>query len=199
MFNPDHFRYYKIDENGDIIHDGGERVRAHSLRTYQTIDTAGTENVDSDYFVILTYSIDEQNRVYIRDVFREKRDTTKHERELARAESKWNPIYQAVEKKVFGLNLIQSARKRGRPIRQLIADASKVIRAEPASVHYENGMVFHPRAPDAHWLTTYESELVEFPRGKHDDQVDCIAYAVQLARAGDFELELNADRYDDLD
>jgi hypothetical protein len=48
--------------------------------------------------------------------------------------------------------------------------------------------VFHPRG--ASWLAEWEEELLAFPNGTHDDQVDTLAYAAReverigLARSG---------------
>jgi predicted phage terminase large subunit-like protein len=45
----------------------------------------------------------------------------------------------------------------------------------------EAGMVFFPR--EAIWFSDLEKELLQFPNGEHDDQVDSLAYAVlQSAR-----------------
>ena len=57
----------------------------------------------------------------------------------------------------------------------LKADVDKVTRCGPVSVMYENGMVYHRSG--APWLTDLEDELLAFPNGKHDDQVDTLAYA----------------------
>ena len=42
----------------------------------------------------------------------------------------------------------------------------------------ENGNVYF--LENAYWLTEFEQELLQFPVGKHDDQVDAFAYIAQL-------------------
>lgn len=54
-------------------------------------------------------------------------------------------------------------------------DADKYTRALTVAAYYEHGSVWHPR--DAPWLDEWEEELVAFPAGAHDDQVDTAAYA----------------------
>lgn len=184
MFKPEHFRYFERDgEDFVLIYPDGrtEKIRHHTVRKFQTVDVAATESERSDYTVVLT-AVQSGENLLILDVHRERAETTKHESLLKRKELLWKPLFQAVERKTFGLNIIQNARKAGRPLKALEADQSKELRAEPASVHYENGLVWH--LSGAHWVADFEKELCEFPRGSHDDQVDCIAYAVLLAREG---------------
>ena len=85
-----------------------------------------------------------------------------------------------MENKTFGINIIQNARRTGRPILPLKADKSKELRAEPLMVFYENGKVYHPEQHPN--LVELERELLYFPHGKHDDMVDCLAYAAQMVR-----------------
>jgi predicted phage terminase large subunit-like protein len=65
------------------------------------------------------------------------------------------------------------------PIRELIADKNKVSRALLAVAKYESGLVYHPVR--ALWLDDLEYELLSFPQGTYDDQVDCVAYALAQA------------------
>jgi predicted phage terminase large subunit-like protein len=57
----------------------------------------------------------------------------------------------------------------------LKADHDKVSRARPIAARYEIGAVYHPAG--APWLADYEGELLAFPHGGHDDQVDTASYA----------------------
>ena len=43
------------------------------------------------------------------------------------------------------------------------------------AILYQSGKVYHPAGSP--WLHTWESELLEFPTGEHDDQVDTASYA----------------------
>jgi hypothetical protein len=57
-------------------------------------------------------------------------------------------------------------------------DRDKVTRARALAARYEAGKVFHLR--DAPGLADYEDELVAFPNGRHDDQVDAAVYGADL-------------------
>ena len=51
-------------------------------------------------------------------------------------------------------------------------DKDKVTRAAAVSVHIEAGKVWLPR--EAPWLKDFYHELVQFPGGRHDDQIDSL-------------------------
>jgi hypothetical protein len=57
-------------------------------------------------------------------------------------------------------------------------DRDKVTRARALAARYEAGTVFHLRV--APGLADYEDELVAFPNGRHDDQVDAAVYGADL-------------------
>ena len=70
------------------------------------------------------------------------------------------------------------------PIVKLKADKDKLSRALPLSAKMEAGMVFFPN--DALWYSDLEKELLVFPSGDHDDQVDSLAYGIlQVAKEED--------------
>jgi len=51
-------------------------------------------------------------------------------------------------------------------------------RAQAASVYFEAGNVFLPDPSIAPWVRELEDELLVFPMGRWDDQVDCITHAL---------------------
>ena len=64
---------------------------------------------------------------------------------------------------------------------QLRADTDKWSRAQPAAARLAAGSVYF--LAGAPWLPGMEEELVTFPNGAHDDQVDCLSYAaLEVAR-----------------
>lgn len=177
-FKSEWFHYYEKDKENNYWIEG-RRVSESSLHIYQTIDTAGTANITSDYFVVLTYGITPDRRFIILDIYREQIETTRHLPVLRQQRDKWKPTFQAVENQTFGMNIIQQAKEEGLPIKPLKADKSKWFRSEQAVIMYQNGLIYHPR--NVEWLGDLEQELLEFPKGKHDDIVDCISYAAILA------------------
>ena len=57
-----------------------------------------------------------------------------------------------------------------------------MTRAIPLAVRLENGQVAWPEA--ARWAADLEEELLSFPAGRHDDQVDALAYLVAEVAQG---------------
>ena len=172
LFKQSDFKYYK--ESEIFIYLGEETIRKSDLRIYQTIDPAGTVSQTADDFACVTFAI-HANNIIVLDTFNEQALTTTHDDIMTSLRNKWNPIYQAVEKKIFGLNIIQNAASRGIPIMPLTADGNKIYRAEPLQVQFKNGLVWFKNG-----FSTLEKQLLEFPNGKHDDLVDCLAYACIL-------------------
>ena len=188
MFRRKDFRYFRDGgEHYELLSPEGKayRVLKSECRVFQTVDTAMTEKQTSDYMVILTYALTPMNHLLVLDVDRDRLEIPDQWPRVRSAidRAKRLPGYRwtAVEDKGSGIGMIQLARKLGQPLRALKADRDKVTRATPASVWYENGMVYHNEG--ASWLADFEHELMSFPNGAHDDQVDTIAYAVSESRA----------------
>jgi predicted phage terminase large subunit-like protein len=77
-----------------------------------------------------------------------------------------------IEDKGSGTQLIQDLRyeKTGvRPI-PIMPEGDKVTRLSNQSAHIEAGQVFLPEA--APWLEEFKAEIMAFPNGRFDDQVD---------------------------
>lgn len=178
MFKREYFNYFT--ESGDWYEMPGYRVLKRNCRFFQTVDTAMKETQQSDYTVISTFALTPDARLLVVDVQRERLEVPRQwpmiRRRIRDARRMGRYLWTAVEDKGSGIGLIQTARKMGVPLRTLKADRDKVTRATPASVWYENGMVYHRQ--EASWVGAFESELLNFPNGKHDDQVDTVAYAV---------------------
>ena len=64
------------------------------------------------------------------------------------------------------------------PAKAVHPDRDKVTRARALAARYEAGKVYHVRS--APGLADYEDELIAFPNGQHDDQVDAAVYGADL-------------------
>jgi hypothetical protein len=62
-------------------------------------------------------------------------------------------------------------------------DRDKVTRVRALAARYESGKVYHVRS--APGLAEYEDELLAFPNGQHDDQVDAAVYGADLGTPQD--------------
>lgn len=84
------------------------------------------------------------------------------------------------EDKVSGTGLIQTLRREGIPILPIQRNTDKISRAHDAAPFIESGNVLLPRS--AQWLSDFLAEVQSFPAGPHDDQVDPMFDAIQLAQ-----------------
>jgi predicted phage terminase large subunit-like protein len=61
-------------------------------------------------------------------------------------------------------------------------DRDKVTRLYVQAAKFEAGHVYFPR--NAPFLADLEAELLTFPQGEHDDQVDCLTQALAFKAFG---------------
>ena len=157
-------------------------VRFEDLKIYTTVDLATSTKESADFTVVTTIGLDKQNNVYVLDVIRKRIEAPDIVKLLEQVNEKWNPVSIGVESAGFQLALIQIIRRQTTlPIVKLKADKDKLSRALPLSAKMEAGMVFFPN--DALWYSDLEKELLVFPSGDHDDQVDSLAYGIlQVAK-----------------
>ena len=62
-------------------------------------------------------------------------------------------------------------------MRAIAKHPDKLSWAQTAIVRCESGQVYWPPRSQAHWLDAFEQELLSFPNGSHDDQVDVVSMA----------------------
>lgn len=176
------FRYFRIEHDGIetyyVLFEGARRVgrfRAADCWRFQTCDPAATSKDIADWFVLSTWAVTPNKDLLLLDVYRDHVETTNHERTMSNGFTTWKPKFQGVERETFGLNIIQACKKAGLPVRPLPAEGDKVARSRTMAARYEIGAVYH--LEDAAWRAAWEEELVDFPTGEHDDQVDTASYA----------------------
>ena len=116
------------------------------------------------------------------DILRERLEGPDQPALIKRKFDEYMPAIIGVDSANIGLTMYQQLRRSGLPVIELKPDADKYTRAIPAAMRYEAGMVYHLEG--ANWLNVFETELLEFPNGTHDDQVDVISYAVYMQSWG---------------
>ncbi|WP_157136302.1 phage terminase large subunit [Paenibacillus sp. Aloe-11] len=181
IFKRKHFRYFR-EETEHVITKyfivGEKRYEKSRCKVFQTVDTANSEKTINDYFVVTTFYVTPDNDILIYDVYRT-HITGPDQKPLMKEQNyRYKPAFQAIEDKTFGTNLIQEMTREGMSVMPIKVDKDKVTRSLPIAARYEVGKVYHRE--DAPWLTDFEDELLSFPRGKHDDQVDTISIAGEL-------------------
>lgn len=151
----------------------------HQCLRVQTIDTALKAGDQNDWTVILTALITSDGSVIVEDVDRQRLEVPDQYGHIKRAYKRRRPAFIGIEDKASGTGLIQKGKREGLPVRALRANTDKFLRAQPVATMLENERVYFN--VNGSWLEDFETELVNFPVGTHDDQVDVLAYAGLLA------------------
>jgi predicted phage terminase large subunit-like protein len=100
---------------------------------------------------------------------------------LIRHAADWQATAVLVEDKASGQSLLQDVRKETTlPLIAIMPHGDKLTRATTVSAMVEAGRVRLPR--HAAWLTDFEGEMMHFPNGAHDDQVDALTQYLDWIR-----------------
>lgn len=162
-------------EDGEL----SEPVGLDHQRVFQTVDLAAGEKQTSDFTVILTIAATVSGDLLVLDVERRRIAGPDQPELIAQVYGAWQPESIHVEQIGYQTALIQALTRTGLPVLALRPDKDKVSRAASAAARYRTHHVFHPTS--APWLQDFETELLAFPVGQHDDQVDALAYAAKVA------------------
>jgi predicted phage terminase large subunit-like protein len=89
--------------------------------------------------------------------------------------------YVLIEEAALGPAMIQDLRHQGHhKVQGVKPKGDKTDRILAQSMLLESGQVRFPKS--ANWWNAFEDEYLAFPRGRHDDLLDALAYALERAR-----------------
>jgi predicted phage terminase large subunit-like protein len=130
----------------------------------------------NDYSVCITALI-KKSEVYIIDVMRERLTFPKLVKQVIELSGRYKPTSVLIEDAASGQQLIQQLwQEQPAGVPRAIAirpDGDKVTRMSRASSRIERGELLLPN--EAPWLADFEREILGFPNGRYDDQVDALA------------------------
>jgi len=150
--------------------------RVPNDRVIQSWDTASKSNELNDYSVCTSWLV-QQNRYYLFDVLREKLDYPSLKRRVIDHASIHNANSVLIEDKGSGTSLVQDISQENtsgipNPI-GILPEGDKITRMSAQSAKIEAGQVY--LLNQAPWLGDLQAELLQFPHGRNDDQVDSIS------------------------
>ncbi len=165
------FRYY---DEAPFSGSGDEVV--------QSWDTASKADQLNDYSACTTWLIADK-RYYLLDVLRQKLNYPELRKTVFEHAIRWHAKVILIEDKATGTALIQELYQDcayGVPAPIKIAPLKdKITRMSAQSSKIEAGCVLLPR--QAPWLDDFKTELLQFPRGRYDDQVDSLSQFLNWA------------------
>ena len=158
----------------------------------QTFDTAFSTKTTADFTVIQTWGIFDMpeedydgrelwgSNLILLGSTRGKFEYPDLRRISQELYNEYRPDVCIIEKKASGQSLIQDLRRSGLPVMEYTPDKDKVSRVYAASPMLESGRVWLPS--NKRWADELMEELITFPHGRHDDQVDALVMAVHYMK-----------------
>lgn len=150
--------------------------RKFTSRVIQSWDCASKEGAQNDWSVCTTWLLDEK-KYYLIDVYRERLNYPRLRSAAIALAQQFDPTAVVIEDTSAGSALAQELLHLGLTrIFPVKVDRDKYTRLFVQALKFETGSVFFPRV--APFLAQLETELLTFPQGKYDDQVDSISQAL---------------------
>jgi predicted phage terminase large subunit-like protein len=144
-------------------------------------DTAVKAGISNDYSVCTVWG-EKDNKYYLIEVLRKKLEYPELKKQIGIIADRY-PVIHAVliEDKASGQSLIQDLKKETKlPVIGVTVNHDKITRLISVSPLFESGAVLLPKYSS--WLKSYTAELLEFPNGRHDDQVDSTSQYLNYIR-----------------
>ena len=178
FFRQEWFRQWEQQGEYFVLHkaDGDRRVRVDDCWIVATTDLATSLKATADWFVFAVWAVTPRGELLLLDVTRCRAEEPERLQIVQNGFRRWRPVFIATETNGYQLDFTQKLIREGYPIRPVHVSTDKKNRAMGASARYETEMIFHP-AGQRDWLPDWESEILAFPLGKHDDQVDTLSTA----------------------
>lgn len=145
-------------------------------RIIQSWDTANKPGNLNDYSVCTTWGI-KGDCLYLLHVFRKRLNYPDLKRAVKDQANYHRATVVIIEDKASGTQLLQEFKQEGfSSATAYKSQEDKIMRLHAQTGKIENGLVYLPK--EAPWLADYLHELLAFPGGRYDDQVDSTAQAL---------------------
>jgi predicted phage terminase large subunit-like protein len=163
----------------------GNLIKAQWLRNYdllsekqpldkivQSWDCAAKSGELNDYSVCLTFLV-RKNEFYLVDVLRQRLSYPELKKKVLEQKTRLKADVVLIEDTGHGTALIQDLRVNGLHAIGRRPEKDKITRMSAQSAKIEAGQLLLPTR--ASWLEDFTAEILAFPAGRHDDQVDALS------------------------
>lgn len=148
----------------------------------QSWDLASTTGERNDWSVCTTW-LKIKRQYYLLDVWRGRVEFPDLRRKVIALAEMHKPNRILVERIGPGLHLLQELKAnpvRGIPMPiGILPEGDKLVRMEVQCARFEAGQVHLPK--EAPWLSEFMLEILAFPHGRHDDQIDSVSQFLNWA------------------
>ena len=142
-------------------------------------DTASKSTQLNDYSVGITALVT-KDQIDILDVVRARLEYPDLKRRIVQEKTRWRADTILIEDKGSGTSLIQDLKREYVHTIKINPESDKITRMATCTAQIEAGAVSLPMA--APWLEAFQAELMVFPKGHHDDQVDALSQLLNWVR-----------------
>lgn len=150
--------------------------RRPKAKILQSWDVAAKDGLRNDYSVCTTWLF-QDDHYYLLDVVRGRYDFPRLRQLAGQLAERHKPTVILIEDASAGISLVQELRSMGHyRVKPVKVEHDKTTRLFVQAAKFEAGRVHFPK--DATFLAELLAELLAFPNGRHDDQVDSVAQAL---------------------
>lgn len=190
IFQRKHFQYFTEDLVSFYLPNSDEnRVHKENINRFGTVDLAISDKSSADYTVCLIFGVTDSGNILILDVIRTKIKGSDHVDFITEMYRQFKLKAIGIEKVATQTITLQNVQKETNLYTiPLKPESNKNFRTIHITLLLQQGKVYFRKY--AAWLEEFERELLLFPNGKHDDQVDAFAYIPQV-----METRINTEVY----
>lgn len=185
IFQSDQIRYYTTADH-PIQEKDGSFVPVMNMgrwdEIFQSWDMSFKDEGDSDYVSGQVWARRGADAVFL-DRRSERWAFTKTISEVRALSRKWpKALLKLVEDKANGPAIVSTLRSELGGFRAITPEGDKVSRAWAVTPLFEGGNVWFPHPKIAPWVLKVVLQMVQFPFGAHDDDVDALTQALNKIR-----------------
>jgi predicted phage terminase large subunit-like protein len=183
LFRRNEVKYWTWAGDGDrqSLDLGGRIVPLDRLWKFVTADLATSLKTSADFTAAAVWGITPDGELILLDGLRAHLDPAEHWPRINALRTRWDVSRIYVEAAMNATTLANEAGRAGVPISELKPDRDKWSRAQPAAARMNVGRLWVPSLAVASWVGDWVDEWAAFPNGSHDDTVDVLSYAAQVA------------------
>ncbi|WP_208121719.1 phage terminase large subunit [Spirabiliibacterium mucosae] len=156
-----------------------------TLRVYAAWDLAIGQKTSNDFTCGVVVGIDRDNDIWVLHRYYGRWAANELIDKFFECQRVYNPVLQGIEDGQISMTLepfiisrINESRQKFNYIKLKTRGNDKQTRARPIQGRMEQGRVHFPAS--APWFHEMQNEMLAFPSGKHDDQVDALAWIGQM-------------------